>query len=142
MNIPLDRLYHYIESVSEKIYGGRVLIYRFFPYGSKNINDLSILVEIENSWLINRVCPLIWCNDQEPLDYEFYKVHHSLQSESLYANLLKSVGLCFSHKNLNYQRNIFEKNLLLHSEKRSVNVKKYQLDNAPLNQTRPQQERE
>jgi hypothetical protein len=42
---------------------------------------------------------------------------------------LKSVNLYYPATNLNYRENIFEKNLLLHSEKRSNNLKKYQLDN-------------
>ena len=41
MSIPLDRLYHYIESIAKEIRGDDVLIYRFFPHGSKNINDLN-----------------------------------------------------------------------------------------------------
>ena len=40
MNVPLDRLYHYINNIAQEIYGDRVIIYRFFPHGSKNINNL------------------------------------------------------------------------------------------------------
>ena len=47
MNIPLDRLYHYIRDVAQEIYSDRIVIYRFFPFDSKNINDLTHLNEGE-----------------------------------------------------------------------------------------------
>ena len=43
MSIPLDRLYHFIDQTARKIYGEPVLIYRFWPHGSKNIDNLSQL---------------------------------------------------------------------------------------------------
>jgi len=124
MNIPLDRLYHYIETVAEQIHGDRVVIYRFYPHGSKNIADLNELQDFKkkselNEWCAKVVYPAIWCNDQEPLDHEFYGTN------------LRITNTPTSRvpKNLNYTtNNIFEKALLLHSEKRSHNLKKYQLD--------------
>jgi len=124
MNIPLDRLYHYIESISEKIYGDRVIIYRFWPHGSKNIHNLNSLYEVE--WYKYTISPAIWCNDQEPLDHEFYKTPLSLTE---FSTILKSLNVYNSSNNLNHKKTIFEKTLLLHSEKRSNNLKKYQLDN-------------
>jgi hypothetical protein len=126
MNIPLDRLYHYIESIAEEIYKDCVLIYRFWPHGSKNINDLNSLHRY--SWQEDATRPAIWCHDQEPLDYEFYK-NHIRPSHSDFSKLLKSHGLYSFPKNLNYIKGIFEKGLLLHSEKRSHNLEKYQADN-------------
>jgi hypothetical protein len=74
---------------------------------------------------------LIWCNDQEPLDYEFYveQTQNFVNNNTKLTPLLKSFNLDRTIKNLNYQSNIFEKNLLLHSEKQSHNLTKYQLDN-------------
>jgi hypothetical protein len=46
MSIPLDRLYHYIENVAQEIYNDRIIIYRFYPHGSKNINDLNNLLSL------------------------------------------------------------------------------------------------
>ena len=133
MNIPLDRLYHYIRDIAQEIYGDRVIIYRFWPNGSKNINDLNHLNEGKHEslgpddWYKKTVSPLIWCNDQEPLDHSFYK---SNQTEpSSFVNLMTSIGAYSPCKNLNYQKNIFEKNILLHSEQRSPEFKKYELDN-------------
>ena len=71
MSIPLDRLYHYIENIAEEVYGNPVLIYRFYPHGSKNLKDLQILKFY--SWYDETIIPGIYCNDQEPLDYNYYE---------------------------------------------------------------------
>jgi hypothetical protein len=128
MNIPLDRLYHYINNIAQEIYGDRVIIYRFWPNGSKNIQDLKHLMS-ESTWFEIMTLPLLWCNDQEPLDYEFYKNNIFSRFDSDWQRLLISLNLFVAPTNLNYQKNIFEKGLLLHSEKRSHNLKKYQHNN-------------
>ena len=124
MNIPLDRLYHYIENIAQEIYGDCIIIYRFWPHGSKNITDLTTLRYL--SWYLKAIFPAIWCNDQEPLDYEFYSKHPRIHNDP-WSSILKFSNLFYTPKNLNYRPNIFEKNLLLHSEKRSNDLKKYQL---------------
>ena len=73
MSIPLDRLYHYIESVAQDIYGDTV-IYRFYPHGSKNLEDLNSLNYI--NWPIASLFPHIYCNDQEPLNYDYYQTYN------------------------------------------------------------------
>ena len=127
MNIPLDRLYHYIENIASEIYGDTVLIYRFFPHGSKNINDLNNLHELEDDWVKKALSPAVWCHDQEPLDYEFYKSQRRIIDNEfdiiVYAN-----GLVGPAKNLNHRRSVFEKGFLLHSEQRSQELEKYQQD--------------
>jgi hypothetical protein len=127
MSVPLDRLYHYIENVAQHIYNDRVIIYRFFPHGVKNIANLNNL-HPDDYWLEKTLYPSIWCNDQEPLDYNFY-------SENLPAvdnkcvDIFKRINVDFyTPKNLNHTKNIFEKGLLLHSEKRSIDLDKYKLD--------------
>lgn len=126
MTVPLDRLYHFIEGTAEKIYRNCVIIYRFYPHGSKNIQDLYPLEE--KSWADIMVSPLIYCNDQEPLDYNYYAshIHHA---KGNYAEILRSIGKFLFPKNLNYYKNTFSKSLLLHSEKRSYNLEQYQRDN-------------
>ena len=129
MNIPLDRLYHFINNVANEIYGDRVVIYRFWPHGSKNINDLEPLILITNPRML-LVVPIIYCNDQEPLDYEYYSKHFRDTPDEAFSLIVKSLNMYQPPKNLNYvQHTLFEKGLLLHSEKRSNNLKKYQLDN-------------
>jgi hypothetical protein len=126
MNIPLDRLYHYIENVAQEIYGDPVIIYRFYPHGSKNINDLDTLKTFD--WTTLVLHPNIWCHDQEPLNYEFYKTHIN-ETAGPAADILKSINKFTPPKNLNYTWNVFEKGLLLHSEKRSPEIDKYLNDN-------------
>ena len=135
MNIPLDRLYHYIRDIAQEIYGDRIIIYRFWPHGSKNIADLNNLNENkdgslgDNEWLKKTISPSVWCNDQEPLDYEFYRTNIRSWPDSSWISILKLLNYFIPPKNLNYsQNNIFEKGLLLHSENRSNNVEKYSND--------------
>jgi len=134
MNIPLDRLYHYIENIAKEIYNDSVLIYRFWPHGSKNIDDLGYLHSNKTAqeipkflnWEDGEIYPLIWCNDQEPLNYDFYSANIRKYHNTTFAALLTKLDLNRPPTNLNYRRNIFEKGLLLHSEKQSSNVEKYQ----------------
>jgi hypothetical protein len=134
MNIPLNRLYHYIENIAQEIYSDPIIIYRFWPHGSKNINDLGPLRDYNNDhnlkeWVIRTIYPAIWCNDQEPLDYDFYSKNFQNRTDNVFALLLKSTGFYIPATNLNYRRqSIFKKSILLHSEQRSVNLKKYQID--------------
>jgi hypothetical protein len=128
MNIPLDRLYHFINNTANEIYSGRVLIYRFYPHGSKNIEDLNYLFNLDSEWYEKATLPLIWCNDQEPLNFDYYS-QHIRESSGQFIEILKSLGEYIPPKNLNYRRNVFEKGLLLHSEKRSINLEKYLAQN-------------
>jgi hypothetical protein len=124
MNIPLDRLYHYINDIAEDIYGDRVIIYRFWPHGSKNISDLNTLQKLKSHWFEMSSSPLMWCNDQEPLDYEYYS-QHIRKKNAEWLELLRSLNLFVEPTNLDHNRNIFEKSLLLHSERRSSNLEQY-----------------
>jgi hypothetical protein len=131
MNIPLDRLYQYIENLAEEVYGDRVIIYRFLPHGSKNIQDLNNLND-SDQWYEKQIYPPIWCNDQEPLNYEFYKC--SLRSPNnknvAWTTLVNVLNLSVPPvTNLDWAPSVFEKSLLLHSEKRSQNVALYHQDN-------------
>ena len=71
MSIPLDRLYQFVESVAQDIFQDRVVIYRFYPHGSKNIEDLNPICPV--TWSDWTTAVHIYCNDQEPLDYEYYE---------------------------------------------------------------------
>jgi hypothetical protein len=128
MSIPLDRLYQYIENIASNIYGDSVIIYRFWPNGSKNIQDLHLL-RTYSTWLELMTRPSVWCHDQEPLAHEFYRQQAQSLKTSKFVDLLKSLDLFSPPQNLNYIRNIFQKNILLHSEKRSKEIEKYQTDN-------------
>jgi len=119
MSIPLDRLYHYIESIAQKVYGN-IVIYRFYPHGSKKIEDLEDLKSY--NWVDRRLNPELICYDQEPLNYDLYKdvpAEHARHDDLV--NLVKP-----QYNNLRLKvTNIYDRCLLLHSEKNSINVEKY-----------------
>jgi hypothetical protein len=134
MSIPLDRLYHYIESIAKNI-SDDILIYRFYPHGSKKIEDLNMLTQTTHPLDTLTKIHLV-CHDQEPLNYNLYadcirggpgfarpgfkEQQHRLLSESD-LNLFK-VNLRDS------PHNIYDKCLLLHSEVNSIEIEKYAND--------------
>ena len=129
MSIPLDCLYHYIESIAEEIYGNTIVIYRFYPYGSKKLKDLIHLKFFtwqEHSTFLN-----IYCNDQEPLNYEYYENYQLYNgvsaSRSAWTRILEALSIP-PRQNLKID-NIYDKVLLLHSEQRSKNLEMYRHDN-------------
>ena len=120
MSIPLDRLYHFIENIAKEI-NDNIIIYRFYPYGSKKLEDLVELCG-PNTWQTKVLGSSIWCYDQEPLNYELYQ-HRG--GTSKFADLLRSVGITPT-SGLPVFYTIYGKGYLLHSEKRSEDVIKYQ----------------
>jgi len=116
-------LYHYIENIAENIYGEAVIIYRFFPNGSKKLEDLLELRA--HSWHDITVMPGIFCNDQEPLDYEYYETYR-IPNQAEWFTILTSCSIDFPRKNLNTRNNIYDRSFLLHSEQRSNNLTAYQ----------------
>jgi hypothetical protein len=124
MTVPLNRLYHYIEKLAETSSGARVIIYCFYPHGSKNVDHLNHLYTVD--FCESALRPHIYCNDQEPLDYEYYS-KNTKQLDSEWSKLLRSIDKVKKITNLNYGQamSVFKKSLLLHSEQRSENVAKY-----------------
>jgi hypothetical protein len=116
MSIPLDRLYHFIEDLAQSIYQERVIIYRFYPHGSKNIEDMEILEP--DSWQNIVLSPSLYCNDQEPLDYTYYNTIKRKLRPPTFTRLPHFLN----------NRTVYEKVLLLHSEQQSANVKQYSQD--------------
>lgn len=134
MNIPLDRLYYFLRDAAQEIYGDPVVIYRFWPDGAKNINNLTLVNEHgfpglgDNEWKTRVTSPSIFCHDQEPLDYEYYS--RSQRNETgPWNDVLKSIDRYKPSKNLYViKHSFFEKTILLHSEQRSWNLDQYILD--------------
>jgi hypothetical protein len=110
MSIPLDRLYQFVESIAQDIFQDRVVIYRFYPHGSKNFEDLNPICPV--TWSEWTTAVHIYCNDQEPLDYEYYE-------QAGY----ESPG------NLRRNQSMYDFSLLLHSEDRSNDIVKYRSGN-------------
>lgn len=128
MSVPLDRLYHYIEDVAKDTYGDNVVIYRFWPNGAKKLIDLvSARPEPKEYFLL----PHVYCHDQEPLCYDFYELESQNFPETDFMKIKKaSTGsLETVHHNLRWQFDVNNLALLVHSEKRSPEVKKYQSKN-------------
>ena len=116
MSIPLDRLYHFIEDIARSIFKDRVIIYRFYPHGSKNVEDMAIL-EPDN-WQNITLSPSLYCNDQEPLDYQYYNTVERKLWPPTFNRLPHFLN----------NRTVYEKVLLLHSEQQSADVELYQQD--------------
>jgi hypothetical protein len=124
MSIPLDRLYHYIQDVAEQVHGDHILIYRFSPHGSKNIEDLTPLTFV--NLLDHCILPTIYCYDQEPLDYKYYQKSKYSAAHDHYQKLYNQEIELFNGYNLRIDPwNIHDKCLLLHSEKYSKEVQLY-----------------
>jgi hypothetical protein len=122
MSIPLDRLYPYIEQVAQEARNGVVDLHRFYPYGSKDISNLSPIQSIQGYQ--KYISPMIFCNDQEPLDFDCYQDVNDINIIERNKSLYKKHNI----KKYNFQHvrtNIYDKSLLVHSEKRSTNLEKY-----------------
>lgn len=128
MSVPLDRLYNYIKDIIEEIHNGPILIYRFYPHGSKKIEDLLPLVPITENWS-NKVISLeIFCNDQEPLNHKLY-AQSIKPDDKKFAQLCQQHSIDFVHQNFRGPvKTVWDHSLLLHSEKRSAEILKYQND--------------
>ena len=130
MNVPLDNLYEWIADRFPSC-----VIYRFYPHGSKKLGDLDpINAPSEYTARVDKIHMV--CNDQEPLHYDLYNnmdwrdVRCTIQHPS---ETVASVSQD-NQRFWQYQcgKNIFakipffwDKNLLLHSEKNSIEVEKY-----------------
>lgn len=124
MSIPLDNLYHYIEQICQQIWQGRVIIYRFYPHGSKDFAHLETLY-VSYSLSDTILSPAVICNDQEPLNYELYD-RTTLMFESG-KHTLNQLG--YTKKNLrDYPIEVWDHAVILHSEQRSAEVERYQQD--------------
>lgn len=129
MSIPIDQLYHYINDVAETIYKDRVIIYRFYPHGSKKLEDFGPISVISNKDWVK--CPSIYCADQEPLDYDYYNQQTMGVPLTPEYSLWSKMDPTFPTygKNLRYWDLFpFKNYILLHSEKRSINTDKYHND--------------
>ena len=124
MSIPLDRLYHFINQLAEETWQDRILIYRFYPHGSKKLADLTPLYPITDKWSEIAQRPTVICNDQELLNFDYYNSEGKQQTT-------KNNPLSKWLIPLNFRKThrFYNKAIVLHSELRSTNVKQYQANN-------------
>jgi hypothetical protein len=133
MSIPLDRLYNFLDSISNH----NLLIYRWNPHGSRNLNNLTMLKSYDKSDLWPNI-PAMICHDQEPLDYNYYsesdiinfiknscpfttnspefEIYMETSSKTAKEFMLRTIG----------PPSVYDRTLILHSEKNSNEVLKYQ----------------
>jgi len=140
MSIPLDRLYNFLKSFH---LDPTLLIYQFFPHGSKKLENLCRLLpgDADHAYPELEELPLMWspsmiCHDQEPLNYDLYSQEEFVKiAEKKYAgwHISQSVReqmICFEASMhlrgvTETPGNIFDLTLLCHSEKNSVELDKY-----------------
>ena len=140
MSVPLDRLYNFLHDVCNH---DDVVIYRFFPHGSRKITDLLPL----NPKRLHRMgldkCAIF--HDQEPLNFELYnnvdmfdelldksESYQQLKqmlTDDLYVKRKEFLSTMISRINLRLAISPGEMNVptvLVHSEARSKNLQRYQ----------------
>ena len=125
MSVPLEKLYHYLNDLIPQ----DIVIYRWYPHGSKKIQDLKPLLPRPRSE--NFIKPVIIANDQEPLNYDFYS--RNVIGEHISGNLFSRLGIVLSHQdldkissmNLNACCSSIYKPILLHSEVNSRDLERY-----------------
>ena len=69
MNIPLDQLYNYLDS----IVNGYVIIYRWKVHGYRNLGDCTMLREQSDPYYSSMTKPHMIFHDQEPLNFDYYE---------------------------------------------------------------------
>ena len=127
MSVPLDNLYHWVESLLPD----PAVLYVFRPHGSKNISDVDMSRNYESleKWKL----PGILMHDQEPLDWKLY--NDAEQYENYWEKILHGMPVPaleyiskFNLKSKLYGRTgfLYDHAILVHSEKNSKDLEKYQ----------------
>jgi hypothetical protein len=131
MSVPLDRLYHHMRDLVNR----DIIIYRWNPHGSKNLKDITVLDPVHiDHWLTT---PIMFCHDQEPLDYNYYTEDMfrelSKATDPVRAKLVEHPDAFSSvfKPNLRYLSwdNLYDSVFLTHSEMHSSQVAVYQENN-------------
>jgi len=134
MSVPLDRLYNYLDGLCNH----DILIYRFYPHGSKNLADLLPLYNFkQQGWRHQIEKPGALCHDQEPLFFDQYThdimldyfVKHAPSIVNDPDNITRIKKLV-TDQNLRSiigtRHSVYDKTLLVHSEQNSHNLAQYE----------------
>jgi hypothetical protein len=137
MSIPLDRLYHYLENISQEISENNVLIYRFLPHGSKKLTDLDILHNEKLEWVKKMTQLAMIYHDQEPLEYSLYSEQElwtnfnqrpwpAMYTEEQMPGLKDFITSMHLRGQIWVPFNCYDNVLLCHSEQNSSNLDLYE----------------
>lgn len=132
MSVPLDRLYNHLDGLCNH----DILIYRFYPHGSKKLDDLLPLSDSINNhgwqWLLKLGAI---CHDQEPLFFDQFSnddmMNQFLQNPAIKLNsdILGRIESAVKNQHLrciiDSRYSVYDKTLLIHSEKNSINLDRY-----------------
>jgi hypothetical protein len=131
MSIPLDRLYNFLDSISDH----NLIIYAWREHGSRNISHFGPLNILPAERHIKETIPLLIFHDQEPLDYEF--IQNQIEQESpntvAWAEHTQQSGVFFKeffYKHIHLKSlmisTLYDLSMIVHSEKNSSQVITYQ----------------
>ena len=131
MSVPLDRLYNFLFDIANR---DDLLIYRFFPHGSRNLDDLKdpFPLRPEQSWFEVMTMPCMIFHDQEPLMYYLYNKNDFKNCVEKNRDPLWPKALIDVVSNLHLRAcvrattNAYDQTLLCHSEKNSRDLELYQ----------------
>jgi hypothetical protein len=132
MSIPLDRLYHYLADQASR----DMLIYRWYPHGSKKLEDLLALTNYKQDGdQFGAINPIMICHDQEPLQHELYNETVTLNAIKWrfrkipqierFNEAMKEISQWGLRACVEFY-NIYDRVLLLHSEQNSLELQKFQ----------------
>jgi hypothetical protein len=114
------------------------LIYRFFPHGSKKLEHLQPLYDFsQRGWQYQIKTPGMLCHDQEPLMFDQYSEHDMLNYFVNHhpgmlddAEAVNRIKILINAQHLrsviSARHGIYDTTMLLHSEKNSENLAKYE----------------
>jgi hypothetical protein len=131
MSVPLDRLYNFLRDVCNH---RDLIIYRFYPHGSKKLEDLMLFSGMSNwSWVKKMSTPSLIFHDQEPLNFNLYSrqdfFDYITNSPLGYRypdddqkNHLASMHL---RTCIQFALNVYDQTLLCHSEQNSKELDLY-----------------
>jgi hypothetical protein len=138
MSVPLDRLYNFLDDNVDQ----DIVIYRWWPHGSKNLSDLSRLKSYQEP-LYDLTNPIVIFHDQETIHLDNYTndividqiiknknwLHYTDYQQS--AELIKKFKL---HDNffreLTCNLNVYDKYILVHSEINSCDLEHFKNNGA------------
>ena len=135
MSVPLDRLYNFLHDIVNH----DITIYRFWPHGSKKLEDIVPLIPVPAlAWVKEMTTPQVIFHDQEPLNFNLWTQDDFEQARRQYADtrLIPHNPLYHHPLQIGFHTslhlrimampvNVYDYILLVHSEKNSKEADTY-----------------